>query len=113
MGEFTPFFTKHYKWVSGVEKTRLLALRNYWIVLLPLKVVMQHSSLTFIVKLFEQNLPTDFKFDKADHLNLLKIERCVLRTLSNMLDRDFYKNCERLSTFFENPSIWDVWRSSQ
>ena len=29
MGEFTPFFTKHYKWVSGVEKTRLLALRNY------------------------------------------------------------------------------------
>ena len=32
MGGVTPFVIKLYKWVDGVEKTRFLALHDYWMV---------------------------------------------------------------------------------
>ena len=66
-------------------------------VYVPQKTMMQHSSLTFVVKILEKNsMSKDFKFNKTSHLQqviLLQIARGILRTLSNISDGALCKNC--------------------
>ena len=65
-------------------------------VYVPQKTMMQHSSLTFVVKILEKIMSKDFKFNKTSHLQqviLLQIARGILRTLSNISDGALCKNC--------------------